>query len=83
MKFLLCISNAFTLTPWHKTRLKFRSVNASWDVLQCSPTRRSTWAAIRISQSVGRRARLDMGLDGLDEESAEVFALTLGSSRSW
>jgi hypothetical protein len=50
MKFLLCISNAFTLTPWHKTRLKFRSVNASWDILQCSPTRRSAWVRFDITR---------------------------------
>ena len=40
-------------------------------------------AAIRVGQSVGRRARLDVGVDGLGEKGAEVFVGIRGHAKQF
>jgi hypothetical protein len=40
-------------------------------------------AAIRIGQSVGRRSRLNVGLDGLGQERADVFARIRGHAKQF
>jgi len=41
------------------------------------------WAAIRISQSIGRRAWLDAGFNSLSEKRAEVFARIGGHAKQF